>query len=269
METKFLNDGRKVVVIGSINSNEYIVQEIFLTEKGDEIPSGERFTTKSLHDKPVVSYQEKERKRIEERIDSAKREYDSVNNRINGLKIKLKSLEEIYRSANVFSQNMNEAEYGNFVSLVTGNCWVLKTNQYFPCKPERLEDAIISWDTWSVRRYDGIKLISLFGKSNGDYTYQLHKYSDGSGSSYDNISVFHNYEEAFIEFKKIWSEKILDKGISEEYYSKCIESGIVFDDEIESVYRIKLKEANKVAAEKKRVEIAKLTEEIILLESSK
>ncbi|QMR79257.1 hypothetical protein HV097_09595 [Enterobacter roggenkampii] len=37
METKFLSDGRKVVVVGALNNQETIVQEVFVTQQGDEI----------------------------------------------------------------------------------------------------------------------------------------------------------------------------------------------------------------------------------------
>ena len=56
METKFLSDGRKVVVVGALNNQETIVQEVFVTQQGDEIPGGERFVVKSLHDQPVESW---------------------------------------------------------------------------------------------------------------------------------------------------------------------------------------------------------------------
>jgi hypothetical protein len=44
-EIKFTADGKKVVVIGSLNSQEKIVQEIFVFD-GSEIPSGEHFVVK-------------------------------------------------------------------------------------------------------------------------------------------------------------------------------------------------------------------------------
>ncbi|VGD33408.1 Uncharacterised protein [Klebsiella pneumoniae] len=56
MEIKYLSDGRKVVVVGQLNQTETIVQEVFVTEAGDELPGGERFVTKSLHDVPVESW---------------------------------------------------------------------------------------------------------------------------------------------------------------------------------------------------------------------
>ena len=64
MEIKFTTDGKKVIVIGSLNSQEKIVQEIFIVG-GSEIPSGEHFVVKSLHDAPAVSWKEKNIKEIE------------------------------------------------------------------------------------------------------------------------------------------------------------------------------------------------------------
>ena len=55
---KYTTDGKKVVVIGDLNQTEKIVQEIFVTEDGAEIPSGERFVVKSLLDEPAKSWQE-------------------------------------------------------------------------------------------------------------------------------------------------------------------------------------------------------------------
>lgn len=56
---KYTTDGRKVVIIGDLNQTEKIVQEIFVTEDGAEIPSGERFVVKSLLDTPAKSWKEK------------------------------------------------------------------------------------------------------------------------------------------------------------------------------------------------------------------
>lgn len=65
MEKKYLSDGRKVVIVGKLNNQETIVQEIFVTNNGSEIPSGENFVVKSLHDEPIMSYQKKKEKELE------------------------------------------------------------------------------------------------------------------------------------------------------------------------------------------------------------
>jgi len=43
MQTKYTNDGKKVGIVGKLNAEQTIVQEIFITESGQEIPSGENF----------------------------------------------------------------------------------------------------------------------------------------------------------------------------------------------------------------------------------
>lgn len=68
-EIKYTSDGRKVVVIGRLNNTEMIVQEVFVRDDGSEIPSGEQFTAKGLHDAPVKSWQEKHSEKMTARYD--------------------------------------------------------------------------------------------------------------------------------------------------------------------------------------------------------
>lgn len=56
MQTKYTNDGKKVAIVGKLNADQTIVQEIFITENGQEIPSGENFVVTSLHDQPVKKW---------------------------------------------------------------------------------------------------------------------------------------------------------------------------------------------------------------------
>lgn len=53
MEIKFFFDGCKVVVVGVLNNQEMIVQEVFVMQQGDEISGGECFVVKSLYDQLV------------------------------------------------------------------------------------------------------------------------------------------------------------------------------------------------------------------------
>lgn len=93
-ELKFTSDGKKVVVIGSLNSQEKIVQEIFVVD-GSEIPSGEHFVVKSLHDAPVISWKEQELKKLNDRYDSDKRKFES-------------EIESLTRRHKQFSQELRE-----------------------------------------------------------------------------------------------------------------------------------------------------------------
>ena len=58
MQTKYTTDGKKVAIVGKLNNTETIVQEIFVSENGSEIPAGENFVVKSLLDAPAKSWKE-------------------------------------------------------------------------------------------------------------------------------------------------------------------------------------------------------------------
>lgn len=74
MNIKYTTDGKKVVVLGDLNSNEKIVQEIFITPSGNELPGGENFVVKSLLDEPAKSWKEEEIAKLEKRYNDRKRE---------------------------------------------------------------------------------------------------------------------------------------------------------------------------------------------------
>ena len=94
MDYKYLSDGRKVVVIGNLNNKETIVQEIFISKSGDEIPGGERFVVKSLHDEPVMSYKDKQAIESEKREQESKRRVDVLQRAESQLIDKLKALKD-------------------------------------------------------------------------------------------------------------------------------------------------------------------------------
>ena len=96
-DCKYLSDGRKVVVVGVLNQTETIVQEVFVTKSGDEIPSGERFVVKSLHDAPVLSYKTKEEARLLKRIESEKKELAGIVVKQRAAKQKLETLRSILK----------------------------------------------------------------------------------------------------------------------------------------------------------------------------
>lgn len=78
MDIKFTSDGRKVAIVGKLNNLETIVQEIFISD-GNEIPSGENFVVKSLHDAPAISWKEVELKRIREQNERLIKEFEASN----------------------------------------------------------------------------------------------------------------------------------------------------------------------------------------------
>lgn len=83
---KYTTDGKKVVVVGELNQTETIVQEIFVTENGDEIPQGERFVVKSLLDQPSESWKEKKLRELAETFVSESSKWDHKIKQLNSEK---------------------------------------------------------------------------------------------------------------------------------------------------------------------------------------
>jgi len=85
MQTKYTNDGKKVGIVGKLNAEQTIVQEIFITESGQEIPSGENFVVTSLHDQPVKkwsTFYEDQCKRAEKEYEYKLKRIEENNSRL-------------------------------------------------------------------------------------------------------------------------------------------------------------------------------------------
>lgn len=195
METKFLSDGRKVVVIGQLNQVEYIVQEIFVTEQGDEIPSGERFTTKGLHDSPVKSYKDRELEKMEQRINSAKSEVDNYLSKIADVKTKLSAVNDQMKSANRLNGKLGSFDWDLFCDIATGNIKYIVETGFYWSRPQRVDNSDYCYEKgYDGKRYEGLKMISLVWHGEYDHSYNMFNYADGSGSA-KKIEVFRNDDE--------------------------------------------------------------------------
>lgn len=229
MEFKYLSNGKKVVVVGQLNNVESIVQEVFVTESGDEIPSGEKFTTKSLHDEPVVSWQEKREgdlkaslKRIERSIEKEEQKQKEVRSQLDGLRA-------IFKQSKLLSENLEGQDLDILVSVMSGTCEFLVIENYGVPRLVRFEKELADNDEYG--RFESLKLISLMGRSDGSVQYNLNRYSDGSGC-YTHVHPCNNMEEARLVMKRSVSDRI-EKGrfpsISE--LEKLNEIGVVLDGE--------------------------------------
>lgn len=249
METKFLSDGRKVVVVGALNNQETIVQEVFVTHQGDEIPGGERFVVKSLHDHPVETYLSREKKRQEAELDKTKRKIESMEREIADARNKLSFWGDMLKSVNQLSQSINEADFSHFLGVMTGRFKYAVENCYSVPSIQSIEECLSQVDNWhGNKRYEGLRLLSVLGNSEGNIAYKVNQYRDGSGS-YSDVHFFETYEDARDHVKALtiaWLEKY---ALSVEELKKCKAMGIVFSQsEIEAI-RAKLIERSSKSIE--------------------
>lgn len=205
-EVKFTSDGKKVVVIGSLNSQEKIVQEIFVVD-GSEIPSGEHFVVKSLHDAPAVSWKERELKKIEERYEADRRRYErEIDDLTKSYRQKSQELRAKLNYIGLSLKNANENSFKTLVDYITGEIEWIVVKHY--------DLQILSISEFNQMYEDKLRLISIFGKDDGTFTYAIGDYYDYSGGNKKFIP-FKNYEDALSCFKElVISDDISEKNIA-------------------------------------------------------
>lgn len=229
METKFLSDGRKVVVVGALNNVETIVQEIFVSPSGDEVPSGERFVVKSLHDSPVETYLSKEKARQEQALEKAKLTLESVNREISDTRNKLSFWRDMIKQVKAFSENINEKDLSFFADVMTGKVKYAVKNDYRIPSIQNFSDYMSVIDSdYGNKKYEGIRMMSVLGNSNGEIAMRVNRYGDGSGD-YEDVNFFHVYEEAKAFVKSRALKLIEGGGISLEEFKQCKKIGIEFN----------------------------------------
>ncbi len=247
METKFLSDGRKVAIVGQLNNQETIVQEIFVTEQGDEIPSGERFVVKSLHDTPVETYLSRQKKAEEAATQKAKENREKIEREIKETRNRLSFYRDMLAAVKVFSDHINEQDFSHFINVMTGNVNYAVQDGYNVPEIKSIPDCMSQTDSWyGDKKYEGIRMLSVLGKSNGDISYNLNRYSDGSGNN-TSVHFFQTYGDAQRYVKSIALAKLEKSYLGIEDLSKCKECGITFNQDEIAIIKERLISSNKVS----------------------
>lgn len=187
METKYLSDGKKVVIVGTLNNKETIVQEIFVTDSGDEVPSGERFVVKSLHDEPVKPWKQREAEKAETQYDKRMFELENIRKEIQSMQREKSNHAKAIRSTLSIIEQLKDFDFGILADVAARNIkWAVESGYYW-YKPKAFDDVMMA-----DGRYDeGVKLISIHCKHDKSLSYRVNQYSDGSGS-YTSYEFFND-----------------------------------------------------------------------------
>ncbi|EKN3387805.1 hypothetical protein OU757_004654 [Yersinia enterocolitica] len=231
MVTKFLSDGRKVVIVGQLNNQETIVQEVFVTAAGDELPGGERFVVKSLHDVPVESYLSKEKARQEAALAKAKAAIESVNREISDTRNKLSLYRDMLKQVKAFADNIEEQDLSHFVNVMTGQLnYAVQADYRIPTIEKFSEYMSVIDNSYGNKSYQGLKMMSVLGNSDGRIELRVNRWGDGSGS-YSDVTFFKTYEEAR-DFVKYSALKLLESGsLSVEELQHLKKIGVEFNQD--------------------------------------
>lgn len=218
-EIKFTTDGKKVVVIGSLNSQEKIVQEIFIVD-GSEIPSGEHFVVKCLHEAPSVSWKENDLKKLEERYERESKQYKSeIEKKYNEYKEKSKELRAKLIYIGAALRNANVKSFETLVDFITGEIKWIVVKHY--------DVHLMPVNEFNQMYEDKLRLMSLFGDDDGSFTYAVGDYYDFSGGN-KKFYPFKDYDEAFNKFKDL----LLKESISEKNILKAEKYGFNYSSDL-------------------------------------
>ena len=227
MKYKYLSDGKKVVVIGQLNNVESIVQEVFVTDGGDEIPSGEKFTTKNLHDEPVISWKIKEETKLETRLQRVNHEIKNAEREQNNVRIKLKGLEAIFRQSRLLSESLEGQNLDTLISVMSGACEYLVLAKYGFPEIVKFDDTLICRS--DNQRYESLKLLTLMGSTDGNLSFRISNYSDGIGGS-DTVIPCPNKEAALDKVNELCTAKMESGRFpSVIEYKRLKDMGVLFD----------------------------------------
>lgn len=241
METKFTSDGKKVVVVGKLNSTDHIVQEVFITADNVEIPSGENFVVKGLHDEPVISWKTKNH----EYLQAQAKEWEDKYKREKEYYIKKsdENIEHFRKQTKILSDKLkfivggikqadDHQVFDMVIGFIEGKYRYLVKNSYDPeivLMTQTIENYEKS-ENWS-----GISLLTLFGQDDGGMHFKVGKYSDGSGNSTE-VWPFETFEEAVIKLAEV-----INKGeLNESKYKTALKYEIKINDDILLDYKARM-----------------------------
>ncbi len=195
-DTKYTSDGKRVVVIGKLNAKQHIVQEVFVTQSGDEVPSGDNFVVAGLHDEPVESWHEKRLRENKQRYEDEKARQEAEMRRsrevVRKAKERAKQFSGALRSLCKRDESKACEQLDTLFAFLAGEITHFYVDGY-PPKIVTFDDPDLF--TEDMGRSGAIKLVSLLGRSDGSLSYGLNHYSDGSGSS-TRVVPCKSYDEA-------------------------------------------------------------------------
>lgn len=128
------------------------------------------------------------------------------------------------------------------------------------------DNALAKGGTEYENRWDKkLRLLTLFGDTNGDLQWRINRYSDGSGSSNTEVYPCHNEEEAIDIVRQLYADAVLvwreqekkHYGRAIEWSTKCPEGWISVPDDIREYLTNAKQQARQAALAKAREELSK------------
>lgn len=212
MKTKFI-EGKKVEIIQELNSTQTVVKEIFVDDKGNEVPHGECFTvtTSKLSDSPLASWKEAQLKKYEAEWEEMNKKWrKKIEDAERNLKIQYDKVYHLTKSVQGMAASLGSDASMTFIRLLdfmSGRIkWVVIKDWDEPIVLP-IDEFIDKYMYMYDRGVEGVKLLTLFGSPNRDgvpkgLNFRLNNYNDGYGSSKE-IFIFNEEHEAIEKAREI------------------------------------------------------------------
>lgn len=214
MQTKYTTDGKKVAIVGKLNNTETIVQEIFVSENGSEIPAGENFVVKSLLDAPAKSYKEHQIEKIEKEYSAARANFEKATE---DLQKKTREMASYTRDKMQWMKGIADNITQEWFELVYG--FVVGEYTHFICQNYH-SWRIVTFDEYmKANEYGGVRAFGIYtGYSNKQVAplFKIAQYSDGSDNGWNTVACCRSYEDALVQSAKLieaedhLSERVID-----------------------------------------------------------
>ncbi len=203
MDIKYTKDGKKVVVVGKLNATQSIVQEIFVSADGTELPAGDNFVASNLLSEPIKSWQENRLATLQTKYDEDRKLFESnITQQRKRYEVDRQKLQEKTKQLDFIYKNIDKEPFTTLFNFIEDKI------THFVCINYN-ETVIKSYDDvmFSVSQYDsgGLKLLTLYGTgwTPGDsrtktplgFTWKISQYDDGSGNRYELLPAT-SYENA-------------------------------------------------------------------------
>lgn len=251
LEYKYMPDGKKVVEIAKISDTQIIVQEIFVDDEGKEFAAGDKFAAKTseLFDKPVKSWATAEQQRqmnyLEYLAKEYKKEEQAGYKKIAEIKEKMQRIQSSLNSRLRYLERVSKEPLEDEIKQIIKDLYTfLSPEKKYFCKWYGGKPFITEWsyenestilDKFDNGRVVGLRLVTLFGDTDGKLRWKLGNYGDYSGW-WDAYMIVDSYEKA-VAWAQEQFDKLEPKQISLECIKACIKIGCKVPKEtIEAVY---------------------------------
>ena len=221
MEIKFTKTGKKVGIIEYVNETDIIVQEVFSNDNDGEFLGGQKFVVHELFDHfPIISYEQRELERIKA---SYRTERKRLEKEVNDNLKEIRELKSVLSARIKWLRNVAKQPFEDEVKkLISRVCdfyeckdmWAgymeYRGPVVFPFKFEEVNRALDRFEyTCDIPKFDGMRLISIYGVTEGNFDYRIDNYGTGTNCSIDRDKkyFFFSSQQEAIQFVQDWADK--------------------------------------------------------------